>query len=157
MTPFRIALLCDFTEEHWPSMDQVAAMLLDRLRAEYADTLLVTAVRPRFVRLFSRFTASRDAFFNADRILNRFVQYPRRLRQIRNRFDVFHVIDHSYSHLVHHLPAASTVVTCHDLDTFRCILAPASEPRRWPLRALTRRIAAGLCSAARVTCVSPAT
>ena len=157
MTPLRIALLCDFAEEHWPSMDLVAAMLLNRLRAEHADTLHVSAVRPRFVRLFSRLTASRDAFFNADRILNRFVQYPRCLRRIRSRFDVFHVIDHSYSHLVHHLPAASTVVTCHDLDSFRCILEPASEPRSWPFRAMTRRIAAGLCAATRVTCVSHAT
>ena len=157
MRSIRVALLCDFAEEHWPSMDLVAEMLLDRLRAEHAGTLHVTAVRPSFIRLLSRAASTRTFSFSADRIFNRFVQYPRLLRRLRAGFDVFHIVDHSYSHLVHHLPAASTMVTCHDLDTFRSILEPAREQRRWPFRAMTRRIASGLGRAAKVACVSHAT
>ena len=66
----------------------------------------------------------RPWFRNADRLLNRFVNYPRYLRQHASEFDVFHIVDHSYAQLVHELPAARTVVTCHDLDTFRCLLDP---------------------------------
>ena len=48
-------------------------------------------------------------------------------------------------------------MTCHDLDTFRCLLDPAAEPRpRW-FRALARRTLEGLRTAAAVACVSEAT
>ncbi len=73
-------------------------------------------------------------------------------RALAGDYDVFHVVDHSYSQLVHRLPAARTVVTCHDLDTFRSILDPRSEPRPALFRAMTRHILAGLQRAARVTC-----
>jgi glycosyltransferase involved in cell wall biosynthesis len=55
------------------------------------------------------------------------------------------------------LPARRTVVTCHDLDTFRCVLEPAREPRpRW-FRAMTWRILNGLRRAAAIMCDSEAT
>ncbi|HEV3164255.1 MAG TPA: glycosyltransferase family 1 protein, partial [Isosphaeraceae bacterium] len=50
-----------------------------------------------------------------------------------------------------------TVVTCHDLDTFRCLLEPKREPRpRW-FRAMARRILAGFQKAAMVACNSDTT
>jgi glycosyltransferase involved in cell wall biosynthesis len=67
------------------------------------------------------------------------------------------VIDHSYSQLVHDLPAGRSVVTCHDLDTFRCLLDPEREARpRW-FRAMTARILSGFQKAAHVIAVSAAT
>jgi glycosyltransferase involved in cell wall biosynthesis len=49
------------------------------------------------------------------------------------------------------------VVTCHDLDTFRCLLDPEREKRpRW-FRAMTRRILEGFRQAAHVIAVSNAT
>lgn len=39
--------------------------------------------------------------------------YPSSL--VKRRGDVFHVVDHAYSHLLSCLPASRTVVTCHDL------------------------------------------
>jgi glycosyltransferase involved in cell wall biosynthesis len=48
-------------------------------------------------------------------------------------------------------------VTCHDLDTFRCLLEPDRDPRpRW-FRALARRTLKGFQRAAHVICVSEAT
>lgn len=48
-------------------------------------------------------------------------------------------------------------MTCHDLDTFRCILDPARESRpRW-FRAMTRRILTGFRQAGHVIAVSSAT
>jgi glycosyltransferase involved in cell wall biosynthesis len=100
--------------------------------------------------------AHRSVSRNGDRIINRFWDYPRLFRQISD-FDVYHVVDHSYSHLVHYLPAARTIVTCHDLDTFRCLLDPAAEKRPAWFKKMSRRTLDGLRKAAHVVCVSAAT
>ena len=68
---------------------------------------------------------------------------------LADRFDLFHIVDHSYAHLVHALPAGRTLVTCHDLDTFRSSSSPSDEPRSPPFRSMTRRILAGLRGRAR--------
>jgi glycosyltransferase involved in cell wall biosynthesis len=95
--------------------------------------------------------------FNADRVLNRFWDYPRLARRIRNDFDLFHLVDHSYGQLLHQLPPERTVVTCHDLDTFQCLLNPEKEPRSVLFRAMMKRTLKGLSKAAFVTCDSVAT
>jgi glycosyltransferase involved in cell wall biosynthesis len=155
----RVAVIADFAEERWPSMDLVAEMLEWHLRDDYASSIQATVVRPRFVRVFGRMASSRKstAAFNADRILNRFIHYPLWLRANRHRFDLFHVLDHSYSHLVHHLPADRTVVSCHDLDTFRCVLEPSKEHRSKPFRVMTNHILRGLQHASKVICPSAVT
>ena len=141
----RIALIRDLTEENWPSMDLVADMLFERLNQEHAATLEVTGICPPLQRRFSRLPlAGPTAIFqNADRLINRFLDYPRALKSRIEEFDLFHLIDHSYSQLIHHLPPGKTVVTCHDLDTFRCVLEPEREPRPGWFRAMTDRILAG--------------
>jgi glycosyltransferase involved in cell wall biosynthesis len=94
---------------------------------------------------------------NADRLLNRYWDYPRWLRGQRTDFDLFHVVDHSYSQLVHEVPPERTLVTCHDLDTFRCLLEPEQEPRPAWFRKMMQRTLDGLRRAARVVCDSTAT
>ena len=55
------------------------------------------------------------------------------------------------------MPPGKAIVTCHDLDTFRCLLEPHLEPRpRW-FRAMAGRILSGFRKAAAVACVSTAT
>jgi glycosyltransferase involved in cell wall biosynthesis len=155
----RIGLICDFVEENWPSMDLVAGMLLERLQAEHASSLEVARIcpplRPRFGRL--PVIGGAPALHNADRLLNRFVDYSRFLKPQIPNFDLFHLIDHSYSQLIHDLPPGRAVVTCHDLDTFRCVLEPERDPRpRW-FRAMSERILSGFRKAAHVVAVSAAT
>jgi glycosyltransferase involved in cell wall biosynthesis len=145
-------------------MDLVGQMLCAELAARHAATLEVTRIQPAFARRLSgaadehgvrmRFDAAR---FNIDRALNRFFDYPRALRRLRRGFDVFHIVDHSYAHLVHELAGARTVVTCHDLDAFRCLLASGAERRSLPFRMMARRTLAGMRNAARVSCPSAAT
>jgi len=154
---FRVAILCDFAEERWPSMDLVADMLLENLQRHHSSTLQAVRIRPRFVRRFSRFRATSRLADNADRLLNRMFDYPRYLRRVLNDFDLFHIIDHSYSHLVHELPPGRAVVTCHDLRTFRCLLEPDSEPRSRVFRMMTNRILTGLRKASRIACDSETT
>jgi glycosyltransferase involved in cell wall biosynthesis len=153
-TGMRVAVIGDLTEETWPSMDLVADMLYAHLKREPVD---VSLVRPKMVRRFSRDGDGRGKRYTADRLTNRLWDYPRSLARLRGAFDVFHIVDHSYSQLVHALPPERTVITCHDLDTFRSVLEPRAEPRSWPFRVMTRQILAGFRKAARIVCDSEAT
>jgi glycosyltransferase involved in cell wall biosynthesis len=153
----RLAVVCDYAEEEWPSMNLVGDMLCAELEARHSAALGVTRIRPPFVRRFSRAGRGAHMRFNADRVLNRFFDYPRALRRLRNGFDLFHIVDHSYAHLVHELAGARVVVTCHDLDAFRCLLAPGADRRSPAFRAMARRALAGMRKAARVCCPSAAT
>jgi glycosyltransferase involved in cell wall biosynthesis len=145
VTP-RLAVLPDYREEGWPSMDLCADMLL----AHLPPAVVATAVSPPFRRVAGTLPAlgRTRAAFNADRLLNRFVLFPRHARRAARHFDLFHIADHTYAQLVHALPADRTGVYCHDLDAFRCLLDPARDPRPGWFRALARRTLAGLRKAA---------
>lgn len=150
----RVAVVCDLREENWHSMNLVADALIEGLEAGHAGQFSAARVCPPLRRRFSREGESAGRRFNADRLVNRLLDYPRHVARRRPEFDLFHVVDHSYAQLVHQLPAERTVVTCHDLDTFRCLLEPEAEPRSRAFRAMTRRVLDGLRKAARVTCDS---
>ena len=161
MTQTRLAIVFDPPEEGWASMDLIGAAILDgfadRDPAEVVAERVCPPYRPRFARW--PVVGRRGAARNADRLINRMWDYPRALATIAGRrdFDLYHLVDHSYSQLVHVLPEGRAVVTCHDLDTFRCLLEPEHEPRpRW-FRAMTGRILDGLRRAAAVACDSAAT
>jgi glycosyltransferase involved in cell wall biosynthesis len=148
----RLQVICDYPEEGWPSMDLVAEMLLRELRERQADRVRAVRVCPPFRRRLSRLPllGRLRAAFNADRLLNRFRDYPRYLRSSAGGADWYHVCDHTYAHLLHALPAGRAGAFCHDLDAFRCLLEPKRERRpRW-FRALARRILTGLQKAAAV-------
>lgn len=143
-------------------MDLVGEMLLKHLQSDHAGTLRATRVCPRMHR---RFTSRQSGngkgqnggLLNADRFLNRFWDYPRVARRIRNDFDLFHLVDHSYGQLLHELPMERTIVTCHDLDTFQCLLNPEQEPRSVFFKAMMKRTLGGFRKAAFVICPSAAT
>ena len=154
MRPMRVAICDDFREERWPSMDRVALMLHGQLKHHHAEAFGADRVCPPFLRAATRVPLlghSRTAF-NADRFLNRFWRYPRHVEALASQYDLFHIVDHSYAHLVHALPSVRTIVTCHDLDAFRSVLAPAEERRSGVFRTMTGDILSGLQRAARVMC-----
>ena len=158
-SPIRVGVVCDYLEERWASMDLVAEMVLDHLAQSPPGEVLATRIRPPWTPRLARLPGLGGLARNADRVLNRYVDYPRQLRAAvkAGGHDVYHLIDHSYAQLVPVLPAGRSVVTCHDLDTFRCLLDPAAEPRpRW-FRALAGRTLAGLKRASAVACDSEAT
>ncbi len=132
-------------------------MLTENLQRHHSSTVQAVPIRPPFVRRFSRFCATSRLSENVDRLLNRMFDYPRYLRRVLGDFDLFHLIDHSYSQLVHELPPGRAVVTCHDLRTFRCLLDPDSEPRSCAFRMMTNRILTGLRQAGGIACVSETT
>jgi glycosyltransferase involved in cell wall biosynthesis len=155
----RVAIVADFVEEGWPSMDLVAEMLVDRLQREHAGEVAATLVRPRLRRRLSALpgAARVPPALTCDRVVNRIWDYPRSLAGTAAAHDVFHIVDHSYAHLVHRLPADRTLVTCHDVDAFRCLLDGERERRSVPFKAMTRYILAGLKRAAHIACDTAAT
>jgi glycosyltransferase involved in cell wall biosynthesis len=153
----RVAIVADYLEEEWPSMDLVADMLMSHLAQSHAGSIQATLVRPPMPRRLSRLGLPAAARADiADRILARQWDYARVVKALPS-FDVYHVVDHSYAHLVHDLPAGRTVVTCHDVDAFRAVLQPEDEWRSPTFRWMSRRILSGLRAAAHVPCDSEAT
>jgi glycosyltransferase involved in cell wall biosynthesis len=155
--PLRVAVVADLLEERWPSMDLVADMLVSELRAgDRADALDVEMLRPTLGRGSHVVKASSSPERAVDRFLHRFWDYSLWLRSKARSFDVFHIVDHSYAHLAHVLPAHRTIVTCHDVDAFLPLVDPALATSRLPT-VLTRLIRSGMRKAACVTCDSHAT
>jgi glycosyltransferase involved in cell wall biosynthesis len=152
--PIRVAILSDYREENWYSMDLVGDMLTDHLAREHENRVHALQIVPRMPQPFG---SRREGFLkNAHRALGRFVAYPREVRRKRDNFDLFHIVDHSYAHLALELPPERVIVTCHDLDAFSALLS--GSPALSPFRAtLTRPILAGLQRAAWVVCASDAT
>ena len=157
MTTLRVAIVADYAEEGWPSMDLVADMLLDHLRRDHASTVDAALVRPKMSRRLTGMPFVRGRLAVLDRAVARQWDYPRELRTVANGFDIYHVVDHTYAHLVHGLPSHRTIVTCHDVDAFRSILQPEEERRSWAFRRMSRRILDGLRKAAHIPCDSEAT
>ena len=150
MNQLRLAVICDYLEEDWPSMELCAQMLIKHLQSEHAESLQVVPVCPTFQKRFQRmpWLGRKRVALNGDRLLNRFWDYPRYLSQQLDDFDLFHVSDHTYAQLVHVLPPDRTGVFCHDLDAFRSLLEPEKEPRPAWFKAMSRRILHGFQKAA---------
>ena len=155
----RVAIIADYLEEGWPSMDLVADMLFDRLQREHSTMIAASLVRPAMRRRAGRLPGGGKTplLQGIDRVANRMWDYPRLMAGLDASFDLFHIVDHSYAQLVHKLPADRTIVTCHDLDTFRSILDPGLEPRTSMFRAMTRYILTGLRKTGHIACDSHAT
>ncbi|HEX2204644.1 MAG TPA: glycosyltransferase family 1 protein [Longimicrobium sp.] len=149
--PVRVGIVCDYPDEGWPSMDLAGELLALGLETYAAPEFVPVVLRPPMPRLARRLGSSRLAL-NADRCVGRYLTYPRWLEKLRHKPDLFHVVDHSYAHLVHALPAGRTVVTCHDLDAFRSILEPQREPRPYWFRKVMEQALTGLRRAAHVVC-----
>ena len=150
--PLRVAVLADMLEERWPSMDLVAEVLVRELESDADLNVRPRLVRPGLLPSIARW--QRDGAPTRVRVINRFWIYPRRL-PAPDVTDVFHIVDHSYAHLVLDLPAERTVVTCHDLDAFA---QHEQNGRGTGLPAFrVKRLALGLSRAARIACPSQAT
>jgi glycosyltransferase involved in cell wall biosynthesis len=156
--PLRLGVICDFREEGWHSMDLIADMLLETLPQIAGDELIPTRLCPPMARRWSRLPliGGRARANLADRLTGRLWDYPRWLERQAADFDVFHIVDHSYAHLVRVLPAERTTITCNDIDAIQAAL-PGSASRFAPSGLLASGILDGLSRAAHVACISEAT
>jgi glycosyltransferase involved in cell wall biosynthesis len=146
----RLALYFDPPDEAWDSMQLCGEMLASQLETTFAGTVALERLSTRLPRLARRLPAwaDRRPALNADRVAGRFVTYPAFAAAQRRRFDLFHVVDHSYAQIVHLLPRRRTGVFCHDIDAFRSLLPAAAEARSPWFRAMQRVILTGMQRAA---------
>lgn len=158
MTPIRVGVVCDLREEGWHSMDLIADMLMETLPEVAGSEIVATRLRPAMVPRWSRLplVGSTAGAKLGDRLTSRLWDYPRWLAPQARGFDLFHIVDHSYAHLVRVLPVEKTIVTCHDLDAVEAALRE-SRNLLDPARLLASRILEGLARAAHIACVSQAT
>jgi len=155
LQPIRAAIVCDFREEGWHSMDLIADMLLEMLPSASGGSVIPTRLMPPMRRRWSRMPVigGYSQARLADRLTGRFHDYPRWLAKRAHEFDLFHIVDHSYAHLVRVLPVERTIVTCNDVDAIRPIM-PAHKRPFDPMRLLASPILDGLAKAERVACIS---
>ncbi|MBW3655924.1 MAG: glycosyltransferase family 4 protein [Gemmatimonadetes bacterium] len=133
-------------------------MLIQQFAARHLDTVRAERIAPsmRWRMRALPVLRTRRAAENADRLINRFWDYPRHLRRRRGEFDLFHLVEQSYGQVLGELPAERTVVTCHDLENFRSVLEPERDPRPAWFRRMAEAQLTGVRTAARVLCVSQA-
>jgi glycosyltransferase involved in cell wall biosynthesis len=150
----RIAIICDFREEGWPSMDLVGDRLTDQLSRKHKNAIQAKQICPRMPQPFG--ANRKGTLKNAHRLIGRFFAYPREIRKLRDQFDLFHIVDHSYAHLALELPPERVIVTCHDTDAFAAVLSE-SPPRGLFHTRIAKQLLAGLQRAAWITCDTHAT
>lgn len=141
----KIALFKDMPEEKWYSMDIYADKLIQGLRSlnQQVDLIPFTVRRP-FPNLSGR----------AGSILTylwRLGVYPLKARRVKAQ--VYHVLDHSYGHLVRFLDPEKTVVTCHDLAplVLRKMFGKSISVRIWDRSFKTMLKAARIIAISRTT------
>jgi glycosyltransferase involved in cell wall biosynthesis len=158
MKPVRVGVVCDMREEGWHSMDLVADMLFDHLPSVARDDVIATRLRPPMIKRWTRLpiVGAGGRAQLGDRLTGRLWDYPRWLRPQRGDFDVFHIVDHSYAHLIRELPAERTIVTCNDTDAFEAARETKTS-RLDPLRLLAAHVLDGISRASHVACISEAT
>src|SRR5271169_2321782 len=81
--PLKVGVICDLAEEKWPSMDLVAEMTMRHLISDHAEAIAATQLQPAMRRRLGRMPlmCGHRLARNADRFLNRFLDYPRWLRR----------------------------------------------------------------------------
>ena len=112
-------------------MDLIADMLIEPLRSVAGgESLRPVSVPPWCKRSGAGCLWSGRAprAWLGDRLTGRLWDYPRWLRPKSHDFDVFHIVDHSYAHLIRVLPAHRTIVTCNDVDAIHAALPGGAGP-----------------------------
>ena len=92
-------------------MDLIADMLMDALPHVAGSPIAATRLCPSMVPRWSRLplVGGAERARLVDRLTGRLWDYPRWLAPHARDFDLFHIVDHSYAHLLRVLPAERTI------------------------------------------------
>lgn len=132
-------------------MDLCSDMLVKH--APQGETLEVSL--PKFKKILGYFSFQKAR--NFDRWYNRWRVYPRHVAGLAGRPGFFHIVDHSYSQLSHSLPSERVGIYCHDLDAFKCLTNPDTEPRPEWYKMMMRQVRDGFVRARIVFCSTEVT
>ena len=102
----KVSVCADFEKDNRYSMDEYASRLFEEIKLGYLDD--IQFYRPEFPAYL------KGQMFKTWKLRwARYISYPLQARQLE--FDINHIIDHAYAHLVSRLKPAKTIVTVHDL------------------------------------------
>ena len=156
-TPLKLALIADFPQERWESMDLVADMVELHLNSDLSDKIEAHRITPRYQPFFGRLSRSRLAW-NLDRLINRRIILRNGIREAitSDRFDMALIVDHSYAHIVPVLKQKrlKTLVICHDTDALKPLNNSSRSLKNRLRRRFARPIESGLRNADCIICDS---
>lgn len=152
----RVALLRDFPDEQWRSIEIYSDRLIAALRTlaptvTFVEVGLTAWAWPdlRIPMPYGRRASLRTLGI----YLARWMRYPLALRRINA--DIYHILDNSYGHLAFFLDPRRTIVTYHSGGS-----GPPQQLRRWhppgPALLIFRLAFRGMLRAARILAVSTA-
>lgn len=120
-----MGLFLPFESDHWPSIERFARVLQAGAHQSGRENISLVPVRPResWKQNYGDFIGRRVAY-----TLGSFWQ----------DFDVYHILDQSYSHLALAWPDDRVLITCHDLEFWRKKNLKNALIRRWILKAMLK-------------------
>ncbi|MFP4435757.1 MAG: glycosyltransferase family 4 protein [Chloroflexaceae bacterium] len=150
----RVALVRNFPEERWRSIEVYSDRLIAALRVLAPDVTFVEVRQSawswpdlRVPMPYGRAASLRTLGI----YLSRWLRYPLTLRRINA--DVYHILDNSYGHLAFFTDPRRTIVTYHSGGS-----GPPQQLRRWhpagPALMIFRLAFRGMLRAARIIAVS---
>ncbi|MFZ4666936.1 MAG: glycosyltransferase family 4 protein [Prochlorotrichaceae cyanobacterium] len=149
----KILLIANYQPDRQESMQRVAQLLESELKLAGHE---VRVIRPE--PWVGRIKPGATGLGKWLGYIDKFLIFPRPLRQAIVWADVVHICDHSNAFYTRYLQAIPHVVTCHDLLGIRSALGEIPQnPTRWSGKKLQEIILAGLNQAQRVVCVSQKT
>jgi glycosyltransferase involved in cell wall biosynthesis len=149
-----VLLVPDLPSERWPSMDRYASRLAAHLKRAVHDIDVRVAGEIAALTLEDQSADTPAAgapvlprlptpgLSELRRYVARYVVYPRRVKKLQG--DVFHVLDHSYAHLLLGRRTRPAVVTVHDLLPVFTVESKAGTMRSRLRRWLLTRVLDGL-------------
>ena len=98
-----------FREDQRISMDMYAYYLDHYIKKNYNSVINLSSFTPKM--MISKFLPSKLKMRFA-----RFIEYPYQIRKNYQKYEINHIIDHGYSHLIRYpLNKKNTIVTVHDI------------------------------------------
>lgn len=149
----KILLIGNYQPDQQESMQRFANMLQIGL-IELGHK--VRLIRPEPV--FGKIQLSASGLGKWLGYIDKFLLFPRQLRQAVSWADVVHICDHSNAVYTKYLQNVPHLVTCNDLLAIRSALGEIKEnPTKWTGQQLQQMIVSGLKRSSRIACISKQT
>ena len=150
----RLLLVGNYGPDSQPSMYYFGQALLNGIDQTKFEVEMVT-VKEYFGPLSKTFPIFSKWFGYIDKM----ILFPRILREMKGRFDLIHVLDHSYGWLIPVISDRRHLVTCHDLLAIRSAHGEFKpyHRTRWTGKRLQEMIFKGLSQSRCIVAVSEST
>ena len=117
----QVGLFLPFISDHWHSIERFSQLLQEKSPLLNSH-LQINLIRPNQAWEKWGSSLARRGIYTASAAFH--------------KYDVYHIVDQSYAHVLQFLPHKKVLVTCHDLEFWRKRNAKNSLIRRWMAKSL---------------------